>query len=97
MQKYKWAITGSGWISTQMAQALQDTVHEITGIFSIDEEGAKEAADKYGIRTVYPSLESMLADSDADILYIGTPNEVHEQETVAALQAGKHVFCEKPL
>ncbi len=97
MQKYKWAITGSGWISTQMAQALQDTVHEITGIFSIDEEGAKEAADKYGIRTVYPSLESMLADSGADILYIGTPNEVHEQETVAALRAGKHVFCEKPL
>lgn len=32
MQKYKWAITGSGWISTQMAQALQDTGHEITEI-----------------------------------------------------------------
>lgn len=97
MKQYKWAIAGSGWIGNEMAQVLKQTGHEITGIFSTDTAGAAKAASQHGILQIYSSLEDMLEKSGADILYIGTPNEVHEDQTLAALKAGLHVFCEKPL
>lgn len=97
MKNYRWALSGSGWISNEMAAALHKNNHEIAGIFSKDEKTAKETARKYGIEKVYDSYEDMLEHSGADIIYIGTPNEIHMDEALAALEAGKHVFCEKPL
>ncbi|WP_289220531.1 Gfo/Idh/MocA family protein [Ileibacterium valens] len=97
MKQYRWALSGSGWISTEMARTLHDNHHTITGIYSKDRKTAKEAAEKYGIEHVFDSYEEMLADSDTDIIYIGTPNEIHEEEAIKALKAGKHVFCEKPM
>lgn len=97
MKKYRWALSGSGWISNEMAETLRKNHHEITGIFSKDRKTAEETASKYQIENVYDSFSEMLKNPDTDIIYIGTPNEIHEDETLAALKAGKHVFCEKPL
>ena len=46
---------------------------------------------------VYSSLEELLADNTVDIVVIATPNDLHKPQTIAALSAGKHVICEKPV
>ena len=68
----------------------------IAGLYDINAERAAMLAEQYGAKA-YPSMEALLADPSIDAVSICTANFAHCDATVAALEAGKHVLCEKPM
>jgi predicted dehydrogenase len=66
-------------------------------IASRDGEVARRVADQLAIPRAHDSYEALLADAEVDAVYIPVPNHLHLEATLAAVKAGKHVLCEKPL
>lgn len=82
----------------QVIPAMQQADHcKIYAIASRKSERAEEAADALGIPYFFGNYEDLLADSDIDAIYNPLPNHLHVPWTIKALQAGKHVLCEKPI
>jgi D-xylose 1-dehydrogenase (NADP+, D-xylono-1,5-lactone-forming) len=69
----------------------------LTAVASRDAARARAFAAEFGGVRAHGSYEALLADPDVDALYVPLPNALHEEWTVRALEAGKHVLCEKPL
>ena len=72
---------------------------EMTAFCDIEEGKARRAAAKYGTADakVYTDYKELLKDPEIDIVHVLTPNDTHAEITIAALEAGKHVMCEKPM
>lgn len=70
---------------------------ELVWACDVNEERAKETAEKHGFTKVTTDYKEVLADPEIDAVSITTPNKFHYQPTIDALNAGKHVLCEKPL
>ncbi len=70
---------------------------EVTAVAARDVERAKKFAAKHGIRRVHGSYDELIADTDIDAIYNPLPNGLHCEWTIRALEAGKHVLCEKPI
>lgn len=68
----------------------------VAAVAARDAEKARRFAAKHGIARVHPSYEALLADPDLDAVYNPLPNSLHATWTIRALEAGKHVLCEKP-
>ncbi len=97
MKKLNWGIIGTGWIATEMAEALNRVNGEIFAVCSGRVKSAQAYAKRYGVQNVYETAEQMLADDRVDIVYIATPHNLHYRYLIQALKAGKHVFCEKAI
>lgn len=99
MDKLRWGILSTARIGTkQVIPALQrGTLCEVTAIASRSEERARQAAASLGIGKAYGSYEALLEDPDIDVIYNPLPNNLHLEWSVKAMEAGKHLLCEKPL
>jgi 1,5-anhydro-D-fructose reductase (1,5-anhydro-D-mannitol-forming) len=80
-----------------MIGAIRDAGGEIRSVLSSSAERAARYADEHGIPQGVAELEALLAGDDIDAVYISTTNEKHFEQAMAAIAAGKHVLCEKPL
>ena len=91
-------ILGAARISARslLAPASTNSGVAVTTIAARDPRRAEEYAAKHGIPKVVASYDELLADPDIDAIYNPLPNGLHGRWTVAALDAGKHVLCEKP-
>jgi predicted dehydrogenase len=69
----------------------------IVAIASRDLERARRVASELDIPTAHSSYEALLSDPDVDAVYVPLPNHLHAEWSIAAMAAGKHVLCEKPL
>jgi predicted dehydrogenase len=67
---------------------------ELAGVVNSTPESSARAADELGIARVYPSPEALISSDDVDVIWIGTQPYLHRPLSVAALEAGKHVFCQ---
>jgi predicted dehydrogenase len=85
-------ITGQALIDP--SRVVDDV--EICAIAARDPARAEAFAKKYGIEVVHPTYEALLEDTTLDAIYNPLPNSMHAEWTIAALEAGRHVLCEKP-
>jgi predicted dehydrogenase len=72
-------------------------IPRLVAIAGRNEEGVAEAAKRYGYEGYYTDWRKMLENDDILLFDNGGPNNIHAEPTIAAAEAGKHVFCEKPL
>lgn len=96
-KKLNWGILGTGWIAHEMGEALQQVNGEVYGVCGTSLEKAEKFAEEFQVKKAYGNLEEMLAEEEIDIVYIATPHNSHYKLMKQALQAGKHVFCEKSI
>jgi predicted dehydrogenase len=99
MKKVRWGVLSTADIAIEkVLPAMQQGEYcEIAAIASRTLEKAQAAAKRLGIPKAYGSYEELLADPTIDAIYNPLPNHLHVPWSVKALQAGKHVLCEKPI
>jgi predicted dehydrogenase len=93
----KVALFGCGWIQDFHARAVVACGHEVAVVANHQEETARAFADRHGIADVTTDWEAVAADGAIDAVVIGTPNALHAPQSIASLDAGKHVLVEKPM
>ncbi len=99
MRKVRWGVLGTAKIArTFVIPAMQKgNLCTVEAIASRSESKASQAATLLGIPKSYGSYEALLEDTGIDAVYIPLPNHLHVLWAIKALEAGKHVLCEKPL
>jgi D-xylose 1-dehydrogenase (NADP+, D-xylono-1,5-lactone-forming) len=94
----RWGVLSTARINRQVIPGLQTAEgSEVMAIASRDRAAATDAAQEYGIPGAHGSYAALLADPEIDAVYIPLPNALHLPWAERALEAGKHVLCEKPL
>src|SRR5688500_10476524 len=98
-EKIQWGVLSTALIGTEkVIPAIQRSkLGVVAAIASRDDTRAKSTANRLGIPKAYGSYEELLADPDLDAIYNPLPNNLHVDWTIAAVRAGKHVLCEKPI
>ncbi len=99
MKKVRWGVLSTAKIGVaKVIPAMRRGERtEVVAIASRSAEKAREAADRLGIARSHGSYEALLADPDVDAIYNPLPNDQHVPWSIRALEAGKHVLCEKPI
>jgi predicted dehydrogenase len=99
MSKLRFGILSTARIGVEkVIPAMQQGAHcEVVAIASRDPARAKAAATRLGIPKAFGSYEELLADPAVDAVYNPLPNHLHVPWSIRALEAGKHVLCEKPI
>jgi predicted dehydrogenase len=90
-------VIGTGFIGPVHVEALRRLGIEVVALAGNNAERTAEKARQLHIAEAYGSVEEMLARSNIDIVHVTSPNHLHFPHAKAALLAGKHVVCEKPL
>jgi predicted dehydrogenase len=91
-------VIGTGFIGPVHIEALKRLGVQVTAICG-STQSAQATATQWGIPEVYGDYDyrALLASPNVDVIHITSPNKVHVEQSLAALKAGKHVVCEKPL
>jgi predicted dehydrogenase len=99
LEKIRWGILSTAQIGTEhvIPGIAASRYGSVAAISSRDLRTAQSAAARLGIAKAYGSYEDLLADPEVDAVYNPLPNHLHVPWSVKALEAGKHVLCEKPL
>lgn len=100
METLRWAVAAPGKIAHVFSAALKDA-HDrgeltLAAVASRDKGRASDFAQKWGFARFYGSYTELFADPDVDVVYIASPQATHTRLSIEALEAGKHVVCEKP-
>lgn len=99
MDKIRWGILSTAKIGREkvIPATQRSQTGVVTAIASRDPSRAKTVAAELGIEKAYGSYQELLADRNVDAVYIPLPNHLHVRWSMRALQANKHVLCEKPI
>ncbi|WP_419175786.1 Gfo/Idh/MocA family protein [Desulfosediminicola sp.] len=99
MNTIRFGILSTAKIARQkVIPAMQRSAHcEVTAICSRNLDNARQYSKQLGIAKAYGSYEELLADPEINAVYIPLPNHLHVEWSIKALEAGKHVLCEKPI
>lgn len=97
MSQHEAVVVGTGFIGPVHVEALRRAGVTVRGILASSPEKSTAAAAQLGVPTGYASFEDVIADPGVDVVHLTTPNRFHYPMALAALRAGKHVLCEKPL
>ncbi|MCE5188788.1 MAG: Gfo/Idh/MocA family oxidoreductase [Eubacteriales bacterium] len=92
-------MIGCGGIATaKHMPGLVKAGAKITALYDVNQKSAQDAAQKFGTdAVVYETVDALLANKEITAVHICTPNKTHADLAVRAMQAGKHVMCEKPM
>lgn len=90
-------ILGGGFMARVHRTAARDAGGELRAVATRSAAGSREAADVLGAERAEVDADALLHADDIDVVHICTPNATHAELALRALQAGKHVVCEKPL
>nr|WP_308199140.1 Gfo/Idh/MocA family oxidoreductase [Saccharothrix sp. S26] len=91
------AVVGAGFMGRVHAEAARRAGASVVAAVASTPEGADRAARTVGAERGYPDLDALLAEAGVDVVHVCTPNARHAEAVRAALAAGAHVICEKPL
>jgi predicted dehydrogenase len=97
MTSLRAAIVGSGFVARVHAAAVHSFGARVVAVASRTPEGAEGLARELGGAAAYDSLRELLAKERVEVVHVCTPNSVHAEQTLLALEHGAHVVCEKPL
>lgn len=98
MTTLRWGILGTGNIANQFAADVRSAKRgRLAAVGSRTAEAANSFASRYEIPRAHGSYDALLADPEVDAIYLTLPNSMHHAWTIKALEAGKHVLCEKPM
>ena len=97
--KVGWGLLGASGIANRaLAPALAESAHgRLVAVASRDPKRAATFAAKHAIGRSYGSYEALLADKEVEVVYVSLPNSEHVTWAIRAVEAGKHVLCEKPM
>ncbi len=93
----KAAVAGTGLIGPIHIEALRRLGITVVGVLGSTPEKSEQARQRFGLSKAYQNYDDFVADDDVDVVHICTPNVHHFDMVCKALEAGKHVLCEKPL
>jgi predicted dehydrogenase len=96
-KRWRAGVIGTGFIGPVHMEALRRRGVEVVALAGSSTEHAAEKVRQLGIARAYGSAEELLAGPDIDVVHFTSPNHLHFPHAKAALEAGKHVVCEKPL
>jgi D-xylose 1-dehydrogenase (NADP+, D-xylono-1,5-lactone-forming) len=92
-----WGLLSTAPINRRILDAVRESdLAEVVAVGSRDQARADAYAREHGIPRAHGSYEALLADPDVEAIYVSVPNSLHVPWTLRALEAGKHVLCEKP-
>ena len=97
VKKFKVGVIGVGFIGPAHMEGLRRQGFEVVAVSEVTQELADEAAERLLVPKAYGNWEDLINDPEIDVVHIASPNFLHYEHAKAALQAGKHVVCEKPL
>ncbi len=98
MTSLRWGILGPGRIAPRLVRAVAATARaELVAVASRDAGRAAAFASRHGIPRALGSYDALVAAPDVDVVYVSLPNHLHAHWSIRALEAGKHVLCEKPI
>jgi D-xylose 1-dehydrogenase (NADP+, D-xylono-1,5-lactone-forming) len=93
-----WGLLSTARINgAVIAAARASELADVVAVASRDDERARTYAEQFAIPRAHGSYEALLADPAVEAVYVSLPNSMHVEWTIRALEAGKHVLCEKPM